>query len=80
MYRNHSKAEAASGGAGGGCLVPKSCPALCDPMDCSPPGSSVHGDYPGKNPGVGCCALLQGSSQPSDGTQVSRTAGGFFTI
>ena len=27
---------------------------LCDPMDCSPPGSSVHGDFPGKNTGVGC--------------------------
>ena len=25
------------------CLVAKSCPTLCDPMDCSPPGSSVHG-------------------------------------
>ena len=24
-------------------LVAQSCPALCDPMDCSPPGSSVHG-------------------------------------
>ena len=33
---------------------------LCDPMDCSPPGSSVHGDSPGKNTGVGCLALLQG--------------------
>ena len=29
-------------------------------MDCSPSGSSVHGDSPGKNTGVGCCALLQG--------------------
>ena len=29
-------------------------------MDCSPPGSSVHGDSPGKNTGVGCYALLQG--------------------
>ena len=28
--------------------------------DCSPPGSSVHGDSPGKNTGVGCHALLQG--------------------
>ena len=37
-----------------------SCPTLCDPMDCSPPGSSVHGDSPGKNTGVGCHALLQG--------------------
>ena len=36
------------------------CPTLCDPMDCSPPGSSVHGDYPGKKTGVGCHALLQG--------------------
>ena len=33
---------------------------LCDPMDCSPPGSSVHGDSPGKKTGVGCHALLQG--------------------
>ena len=29
-------------------------------MDCSPPGSSVHRDSPGKNTGVGCQALLQG--------------------
>ena len=32
---------------------------LCDPMDCSSPGSSVHGDSPVKNTGVGCHALLQ---------------------
>ena len=38
----------------------QSCLTLCDPMDCSPPGSSVHGDSPGKNTGVGCHALLQG--------------------
>ena len=25
------------------CLVTQSCPTLCDPMNCSPPGSSVHG-------------------------------------
>ena len=30
-------------------------------MDCSPPGSPVHGDAPGKNNGVGCHALLQGN-------------------
>ena len=29
-------------------------------MDCSLPGSSVHGDSPGKNTAVGCHALLQG--------------------
>ena len=41
------------------CLVPQSCLTLCNPMD-SLPGSSVHGDSPGKNTGVGCHALLQG--------------------
>ena len=44
----------------GSCLVPQSCPALCNPMDCSLPGPSVHGDSPGKNTGVGCHAILQG--------------------
>ena len=33
---------------------------LCDPVDCGPPGSTVHGDFPGKNTGVGCHFLLQG--------------------
>ena len=42
------------------CLVTQSCPTLCDPMDCNLPGSSVHGDCPGRNTGVGCHALLQG--------------------
>ena len=36
----------------------QSCLTLCDPMDCSPPGSSVHEDSPGKNTGVGYHALL----------------------
>ena len=42
------------------CLVAQSCLTLCNPMDCSLPGSSVHGDSPGKNTGIGCHALLQG--------------------
>ena len=41
-------------------LVAQSCPTLWGPMDCSPPGFSVHGDSPGKNTGVDCHALLQG--------------------
>ena len=40
-------------------MVAQSCPTICNPMDCSPSGSSVHGDSPGKNTGVGCHALLQ---------------------
>ena len=40
------------------CLVAQLCPTLCDPMDCSLAGSSVHGASPGKNTGVDCYALL----------------------
>ena len=46
------------------CLPAQSCLTLCDPMDCSPPGSSVHGNSPGKNIGVGCHALLQRIPNP----------------
>ena len=42
------------------CLVIQSCLTLCNPMDWGPPGSSVHGNSPGKNTGVGWHALLQG--------------------
>ena len=38
----------------------QSCLTLCNTMDSSQPGSSIPGDSPGKNAGVGCCALLQG--------------------
>ena len=38
----------------------KLCLILCDPINYSQPGSSVRGDFPGKNIGVGCYALLQG--------------------
>ena len=41
------------------CLFSQSFPTLHDPMHCSPPGSSVQGDSPGKNTVVGCHALLQ---------------------
>ena len=36
----------------------KSCLTLCDPKDCSPPGSSGHGDSPSKKTSVGCHTLL----------------------
>ena len=42
------------------CLVAQLSLTLCDSMDYRPPGSSVHGDSPGKNTGVGCHSLLQG--------------------
>ena len=36
------------------CVVAQSCPTLCNPVDCSPSGPSVHADTPGKNTRVGC--------------------------
>ena len=41
------------------CLVAQSCLTLCEPLDYSLPGSTLHGDSPGKNTGVGCHDLLQ---------------------
>ena len=41
------------------CCVAHQCSTLCDPMDSSLPGSSVHGDSPAKNTAVGCHFLLQ---------------------
>ena len=41
-------------------LFAQSCLILCNPMDCSLPGSSVHGIFLGKNTGVGSYSLLQG--------------------
>ena len=51
------------------CLVTQLCPNRCDPMDWSLLGSSVHGDSPGKNTGVGFHALLQGIF-PTQGSNV----------
>ena len=42
------------------CAGAELCLTLCDPTDYNPPGSSVYGDSPGKNTGVGCHLLLQG--------------------
>ena len=47
--------------------VAQLCPTLCNPMDCSLPGSSVHGIFQ-KNTGVGCHFLLQQSNIEQDNT------------
>ena len=64
------------------CKHAKSCPTLCNPVDHSPPGFSVHGDSPGKNAGVGCPATLPGIF-PTQGSNPCLTspalAGGLFT-
>ena len=43
------------------------------------PGSSVHGDSPGKNTGLGFMPSSRGSSQTRNQTQISLTASRFFT-
>ena len=52
---------------GGGSLVAKSCLILCDPMDCSPPVSSVHGVSQARILEWGATSFSRGSSsQPSN--------------
>ena len=53
---------------------------LCNPVDHGPPGSSVHGDSPGKNTGVGCHALLQGIFPTQGSNPGLPHSGGFFTV
>ena len=53
---------------------------LCDPMDCSPPGSSVHGIFHTNILEWVAVSFSRGSSQLRDRTQVSHIAGRFFTV
>ena len=52
-------------------LVSQSCLTLCNPMDCSPPSSSVHGILQARILGWVAISFSKGSSQPRDQTQVS---------
>ena len=48
------------------CSVTQSCPTLCDPKDCSPLGSSVHGILQARVLEWGAMPSFRGSSQPRD--------------
>ena len=61
------------------CVHVQLCLTLCNPIDCSPPDSTVHGIFPGKNTGVSCHFLLHGSSWPKDRPRSLALAGRFFT-
>ena len=61
-------------------LVTQSCLTLCNPMDCSPPGSSVHGILQERILEWVAIPFSRGSSWPRDQTWVSCIAGRFFTI
>ena len=60
--------------------VAQSCPTLCNPMDCSPPGSSVHGIFQARILEWVAISFSRRSSWPRDWTQVSRIVGRHFTI
>ena len=62
------------------CLVTQSCLTLCDPRDCNPPGSSVCGILQARILEWIAVPSSRGCAQPRDRTQVSRFAGGFFTV
>ena len=61
-------------------LVSQLCPTLCDPMDCSPPGSSVHEILQASILEWVAIPFSRGSSQPRGRTWVSCIAGRFFTV
>ena len=58
----------------------QSCPTLCDPMDCSLPGSSLHGILQARVLEWVAISFSRGSSQPKDRAQVSRIVDRRFTI
>ena len=60
--------------------VAQSCPTLCDPVDCSPPDSSVHGILQGRTLEWVAISFSRRSSQPRDQTQVSCIAGRCFNL
>ena len=60
--------------------VTQLCPTLCHPTDCSPPGSSVQGIHQARILEWVPIPFSRGSSWPKDRTQVSCTAGRFFTV
>ena len=61
-------------------LVTESCPTLCNPMDCRPPGSSVYRILQARILEWVVISFSRGSSWSRDRTQVSCVAGRFFTV
>ena len=62
------------------CLIVQLCLTLCDPLDCSPPGSSVHGILQARILEWVAMPSSRGSSLARDQTQVSHITGRFFTV
>ena len=60
--------------------VAQSCLTLCNPVDCSPPGSSVHGVLQARILEWVAISFSRGSSRPRDRTPVSHIAGRRFSL
>ena len=60
--------------------VAQSCPTLCDPVDCSLPGFSVHGILQARILEWFTISFSRGSSRPRDRTRVSRVGGRCFNL
>ena len=60
--------------------ITQSCLTLCDPMNCSPPGSCVHGILQARILDWVAISFSKGSSQPRDQTWLSSIADRFFTV
>ena len=68
-FRGHDESE-----------VTQSCPTLCGLMDCSLPGSSVHGIFQARVLEWVAISFSRGTSQPRDRTQVFGIVGRCFTV
>ena len=64
MHKGESQSEGA-----------QSCPMLCDPMDCSPPGASIHGTFQARILEWVAMPSSRGSAPPRDRTWIFSTAG-----
>ena len=62
------------------CSITQSCPTLCNTMDCSLLGSSIHGIFQARILEWIAISFSRGSAQPRDQTQVSHIAGRLFTV
>ena len=79
--KEKSRPRELRGGPHRTCVIgSQSCPTLCDPLDCSPPGSSVHGISQARILEWGAISFSRGPSRPRDQTRVSHIAGRRFTV
>ena len=86
LEKNHSKKDLTDGWLGQIIIIESEsevtqwCLTLCDPVDCSLPGSSIHGILQARILEWVAISFSRGSSQPRGRTQVSRIRGRRFNL